>query len=98
DGDPVSALLTCRFSLPITFRPDDILAFHRRDAQASAERVTGSSLQKALLWADTPACLSIRFDPGEANAALAIDGEPTSDCHAVFKEMVRRMLGLTQDV
>jgi DNA-3-methyladenine glycosylase II len=94
----MSALLSCRVFLPATFRPDDILAFHRRDGQESAERVNGWSLEKALLRADAPACLSIRFGPGEARAELALDGDPTSDCGSAFNAMVGRMLGLSQDV
>lgn len=94
----MSVVLSGRFSLPTTFRPNDILAFHRRDVEASAERVSGSSLEKALLWAGTPACLSIRFGQGEANAELALDGEATSDCDTAFKAMVQRMLGLKHDV
>lgn len=94
----MSAFLSCSLSLPPRFRPDDILAFHRRDVQATAERVSGSSLEKALLWADTPACLSIRFGRGEVRADLALDGEPSPDCDSAFKEMVGRMLGLSQDV
>lgn len=94
----MSALFSCRVSLPATFRADDILVFHRRDVQETAERVSGSSLEKALLWADTPSCLSIRLGPGEARAELTLDGEPASDDESAFKAMVRRMLGLSQDV
>ena len=90
--------LSCAIPLPATFRPRDILAFHRRDPQEIAERVTDTSLQKGLLWGNAPACLTIRFQSGQADAELAIDGEVSADSQAVFDAMVRRMLGLTQDV
>jgi DNA-3-methyladenine glycosylase II len=94
----VSVRLSCALPLPAGFRPADILAFHRRDPQQIAERVTESSLEKGMLWRDAPACLSIRFHPGRAEAQLAVDGDGGGDSHAVFEAMVRRMLGLAQDV
>lgn len=75
-----------------------MLAFHRRDPLEISERVTETSLQKGLLWLDRPACLSIRFAAGIANAELAIDGHAVSASETAFQAMVRRMLGLTQDI
>ena len=84
--------------LPATFRPGDILAFHRRDRQEIAERVSNASLQKAMIWCDAPAYLSINFQPGLAKASLAIDGKVSEDLQPVFERMVWRMLGLTQGI
>ncbi|ODT68181.1 MAG: 3-methyladenine DNA glycosylase 2 [Nitrosomonadales bacterium SCN 54-20] len=90
--------LSCSIPLPETFRPGDILAFHRRDRQEIAERVSNACLQKAMLWREVPAYLSINFEPGLAKASLAIDGKVAEDCQPIFERMVRRMLGLTQRV
>lgn len=94
---------SCSIPLPPTFRPGDILAFHRRDRQEIAERVEDASLHmgmihKGMIWHGFPAYLSVRFEPGVATAALVIDGEAPEDSHPVFERMVRRMLGLTQGI
>lgn len=94
----MASTLTCIAKLPPGFRKDDILAFHRRDAQAIAERVDATSLHKGLLWHGVPACLSIRFTPRQARAQLALDGPAADDSQVQFEDMVGRMLGLSQDV
>ncbi|NYT84574.1 DNA-3-methyladenine glycosylase family protein [Pollutimonas harenae] len=90
--------LRCRISLPRSYRPQDILAFHRRDTQEVSERVDDSSLHKGLLWQGVPACLSLRFEPGQAVADLALDGMAPTGSKALLKATVNRMLGLAQDV
>ena len=90
--------LSCSISLPATFRPGDILAFHRRDRQEIAERVSNASLQKAMIWCDMPTYLSVSFEPEVAKASLVIDGKVPEDCQPIFERMVRRMLGLTQGI
>jgi DNA-3-methyladenine glycosylase II len=112
----MSIRFSCAIPLPASFRAGDILAFHRRDAQEIAERVTASSLHKGLLWADAPACLSIHLAADMATAELDIDdiddiddsegsdginginGNAATSSEAAFQAMLRRMLGLTQDV
>ncbi|NMG45585.1 3-methyladenine DNA glycosylase 2 [Aromatoleum toluvorans] len=89
---------TVSIPLPAGFRPADILAFHRRDAEEVAERVTDDSLRKGMLWDGTPACLSVRFDTEVATAEIALDAEAGRDLDARFEPMVRRMLGLEQAV
>lgn len=85
-------------ALPAGFRAGDILAFHRRDMQELAERVTADSLHKGLLWDGIPACLNVRFAGGMAFAEIALDAEPARDIEPRFGTMVRRMLGLEQAV
>lgn len=92
------ALLACKLRLPAGFRTQEVLAFHRRDAAMLAERVAGNALQKGLSWAGCPGCLSIRFHPGRAAVALAIDGPSAADDPQRLEAMARRMLGLTQAV
>jgi DNA-3-methyladenine glycosylase II len=92
------ALLACVISLPANFRPQDILAFHRRDSAMVAERVEGDALHKGLSWAGHPACLGIRFYPGRTEVTLAMDGPATASDTRRLESMARRMLGLTQAV
>jgi len=88
--------LTCSLALSPDFRTGDILAFHSRDSEAVAERVSDSSLQKGMIWQGQPACLSIQFSPGGAYAELATEAPAVSPL--AFEALVKRMLGLTQDI
>ena len=88
----------CRIELPQGFRRNDVLAFHRRDAQQISERIDGNVLQKGLMWDDVPACLELRFGECAVTAALALDGEGLPDVRKRLRTTVRRMLGLTQPV
>jgi len=94
--------LACVIELPPDFHADDILAFHRRDAQMLAERVEAATLHKGLAWQGRPACLTIRFAAGRAEAELALDGAACADADAdaagALRRMVAHMLGLTQPV
>jgi DNA-3-methyladenine glycosylase II len=93
-----AATLSCTFPLPRHFRRDDILAFHRRDAQQVAERVDDGTLQKGITWAGAPACLTVRFRARRAEAELAIDGASADRAAEALERMARRMLGLTQRI
>lgn len=92
------AVLSCTFPLPPAYRPGDILAFHRRDPHEVAESAGAMSLRKGLVWSGLPACLALRFEPDRAEATLTIDDAGSAECAARFEAMVRRMLGLTQDI
>jgi DNA-3-methyladenine glycosylase II len=102
--------LSCKIELPVRFRSNDILAFHKRDALMVAERVAADTLQKGMAWQGSAACLTIAFHSGYAAARLAIDG-PSSDSKGAvvagidhsdraeaLEQMVRRMLGLAQGI
>lgn len=92
---PTSHSLT--LPLPAGFRPGDILAFHRRDPQGTAELVGETTLKKGLVWHGAPACLSLRFTPEQVQADLTVDGQKEAKTED-FETRVRQMLGLTQDV
>ncbi len=94
----MTARFSCAIPLPASFRAGDILAFHRRDPLEIAECVTATALRKGLLWEGTPACLSVDFAAGVAKAELAVDGNVATSGDAALPAMLRRMLGLTQDV
>jgi len=90
--------LTCSIPLPESFRPKDILAFHRRDGQEIAERVSETSLTKAMVWHDIPVCLQINFHSGQAVATLTADGGSLQGHRVEFERMVKHMLGLNQRI
>ncbi|QEL55920.1 DNA-3-methyladenine glycosylase family protein [Chromobacterium paludis] len=92
------SILDCDISLPSGFRPQDILAFHRRDGERLAEQVDDDGLKKGLLWRGQPACLALRFADGHAHLRLMVDGEAGADGQAELAGMGRRMLGLNQPV
>ena len=94
----MSATLSSRIELPAGFRHNDVLAFHRRDAQQIAERIDGQVLQKGLCWEGHPACLTFRFDAAFAIVELAVDGTPADGGQEQMERMARRMLGLTQRI
>lgn len=83
--------------LPADYRQADLLAFHRRDAQAVAERVTDDGLDKGILWRGQPARLTIRFLQGRARVTLDVDGAEFGDAMQL-RALVEHMLGLTQPV
>ena len=84
----MTAVLSWGVGLPADFRSDDVLAFHRRDPLALAERIEGQTLHKGLAWEGRAACLTIRFDGAPASAAAP----------AALAQLLPRMLGLTQQV
>lgn len=94
----MTAVLSWGVGLPADFRTEDVLAFHRRDPLAVAERVEGRTLQKGVAWEGRPACLTIRFEDTRANAELAVDGAPSAAAPAALAQLLPRMLGLTQQV
>src|SRR3546814_2130464 len=82
--------LSCRIPLPRSYRSQDILAFHRRDAQEISERVDESSLRKGLLWQSVPACLSLSFQPRQAVVELALDGAAPAGSQDLLDTTVTR--------
>ena len=95
--------LDLEMPLPADYRLADLLSFHRRDAQALAERVTDDGLDTGLLWQGLPACLSLRFAAHRVRVSLQVDGEIDDDPQplealwewnpmAVFLGEFRRML------
>ncbi|MDH1902221.1 AlkA N-terminal domain-containing protein [Comamonas aquatica] len=94
----MSTTFTLTLALPAGFRPQDILAFHRRDPQHTAERVGDAVLEKGLLWGTSAARLSLRFTPQQVHADLHVDGTAPDSDQALLAAMMGRMLGLSQQV
>ena len=93
-----AATQTCTLELPAGFRVADILKFHQRDVEAFSERVDAESLHKGLVWNGHAACLSVHFQPGQAQVKISLDGASTATDADSLARHIRRMLGLTQPV
>lgn len=90
--------LSLSLALPKNYRCADILAFHQRDKEQIAEQVSKSSLQKGIILGDKPACLTVCFRPGKAETSISIDGTVPQGLKKHIEPMLRRMLGLSQDI
>ena len=88
--------LALNISLPNDYRLHDFLEFHGRDALGVSEKTTDSSLEKGILWAGLPACLSINFEREKAFVELAVDGDTHEQDKPELEALVLHMLGLTQ--
>ena len=84
--------------LPEHYRQEDVLSFHGRDAMGVSETVDGDSLRKGIVWRGTPGCLTLSCAKGRVAADLHLDGRKRPADEAGLREMVHRMLGLTQPV
>lgn len=82
--------------LPQNFRAAEVLAFHARDPQQRAERVTGHCIDKGLMWHGHPAQLHIGIHPDHAEVTLTVDGPPADPAHVT--RLAGHMLGLSQPV
>lgn len=92
--------------LPNGFRPQDFLIFHGRDKLAVSERVTGNTLEKAIVWKDRPALLTLIFDDGlttgtgeaKVKYQLAVDDPMFEINPQKTLKLVQHILGLTQPI
>lgn len=87
-----------QLALPPDFRANDILAFHARDREALAEQVGPGRLRKGLWWRGQPVCLQIDFAPGLARVRWQMAAGNQAVAAQETLPLVRRMLGLTQDI
>lgn len=85
-------------TLPSPFRVHDVLRFHQRDAQTIAERVQGQKIEKGVLWAGIPACLTLQFTDGAVHVGLHTDSALTGEVAQELASVAARMLGLQQAI
>jgi hypothetical protein len=90
-----SQLVCSRFPLPAGFRPAILLA-PCRDTQEVAESVSANGLRKGLLWNGFTGTLLSSFRPNEPAYRPSLVKFLRLPSH--FEAMLRRMLGLSQDV
>ncbi|MBV7299389.1 DNA-3-methyladenine glycosylase family protein [Enterovibrio paralichthyis] len=90
--------LTARVTLPVDFRLQDFLTFHRRDKTELCERVSDNSVEKAMLINGVPCCLILTLSQNSAEISLAVDGDTAPLTPQALETLLRHMLGLTQDI
>lgn len=84
-------------SLPPGYRVADLIAFHGRDAEGVAERVTPDGLRKGVLLDGVPTLLDIRVDGGRARCRIAFDAPPTPAVETKARDALLNVLGLRID-
>lgn len=90
------AELALKIKLPANFRRQDFLAFHQRDTQEIAERVSDNQLCKGIIWQARPALLEISFLKNHAEASLCFAGRGSRQTAELFEPFVAHLLGLNQ--
>lgn len=100
---------TSQFTLPLPsgYRLDDVLAFHRRDAESVAEQVSERHLRKGMLLDGVSVVLDIAFNlarpsaqdgaPSSASCTILADGPCTPAIEAYARAAAEAMLGLRID-
>ncbi|RZL01923.1 MAG: DNA-3-methyladenine glycosylase 2 [Rubrivivax sp.] len=90
--------LECSLALPANFRHADVLAFHGRDAQSTAESVQGQLLRKGIVLRGCPAVVEITLTEELALVRLLLDGPAGAVSAPELEDLARRLLGLRLDV
>lgn len=88
---------THRIALPKSFRTQDVLAFHSRDAEGIAEQVSASRLRKAVLLGGAPVLLDVAFGAGEAVCTVQADSRLNAAQQAMVADALDNILGLRID-
>lgn len=91
-------IFTHNIALPVDYQAVEFLNFHQRDSQQLAERVSTDSLEKGLMWDNSPACLTIDFTAEHAHAELHIEtsNPSTTDTLDNWPAWLEYFLGLKQ--
>lgn len=90
--------LECVIPLPANYRHADVLAFHGRDAQSTAELVQDQCLRKGIMLRACPAVVEIVLGQAEARCSLLVDGAESAVSMAELEGLCRRLMGLHMDV
>jgi AraC family transcriptional regulator of adaptative response / DNA-3-methyladenine glycosylase II len=84
--------------LPAGYRTREILDFHARDPEGTAERSEGNKLWKALQTPDGPVVLEISFEKEGAWARIHANRQLSRVTMAFLHEAALKMLGLNNEV
>jgi DNA-3-methyladenine glycosylase II len=95
DRRPLS--LSFAIPLPAGYRVQDVLAFHRRDAENVAEEVGERTLKKGVLLDGVPVVLGVVFEPDAAQCSADIDGAINTGLEARIADALHNILGLRID-
>lgn len=83
--------------LPPGYRLGDVLAFHRRDAESTAEIVGADALRKGVMLDGVPVVLAVDFTPAAACCTAEIDGAAAPALERRIDEAFLSILGLRID-
>lgn len=84
--------------LPAGFRHEDFLTFHGRDTQQVSEKVTTTTLQKALIVKDSPALLALEFTKGQVSYSLELNDSSNALGQPEIRSLIQHMLGFNQAI
>jgi DNA-3-methyladenine glycosylase II len=93
---PTPLSLSFTLELPKNYRAQEILSFHARDPEQLAERITETSISKAILINNHSALINVELFPREARCTLQTDDPKASV--AVARQIISGLLGLTISV
>ena len=93
-----SGRLRLELALPPGYRPDDILRFHARDPEQTAERVEGRLLVKGFAWRGAPAALQVNFEGRSARVEVQLGRDLGNGDEQALTRLCQCLLGLTQSV
>lgn len=94
---PADATVACTMALPANYRQAEVLAFHGRDAQSTAETVQGSVICKGFVWQGRAAVVRLALGAHEAHCSLSIEGAGAAVSPDLLQDLACRLLGLRMD-
>ncbi|SDR51562.1 AraC family transcriptional regulator, regulatory protein of adaptative response / DNA-3-methyladenine glycosylase II [Paraburkholderia fungorum] len=84
--------------LPESYRPDEAVGYHGRDANSPSERAEGRRIWKALHTADGPAIIEIAIGSDRATVKVTTEKNLGRESMAFLQRSALRMLGLSNDI
>lgn len=94
---PLEADVACAMALPANYRHAEILAFHGRDAQSTAESVQGAVIRKGIMWRGHPTVVRMALGARQVHCTLSVEGAGATVSQAELEDIARRLLGLHMD-
>jgi len=93
----MTAVHTLSLALPAHYRVEDVLAFHARDAEGLAERVSANGVRKAVLLDGVPVLFDVRLGADAAACRIEADGALGESAQALAQDALRNILALRID-
>lgn len=93
----MTAVHTLSLALPAHYRVEDVLAFHARDAEGLAERVSANGVRKAVLLDGVPVLFDVRLGADATACRIEADGALGESAQALAQDALRNILALRID-
>jgi len=93
----MTAVHTLSLALPAHYRVEDVLAFHARDAEGLAERVSANGMRKAVLLDGVPVLFDVRLGADAAACRIEADGALGQAAQVLAQDALRNILALRID-